>query len=129
MDIKQYDRKPFTVDAVQVTPQNVAEVAEWVGGEVVTVPTRMVGTTVDMPAVKVPGKGEKGKDETAQVGSYIVGRKGSFRVYKIQAFEATFEPHVEPENVDGKWDEDDGSTDFVDREIENLTEEQVQSQL
>ena len=34
MEIIKFNRKPFVVDGVEVTEDNLAEVAEWCGGEV-----------------------------------------------------------------------------------------------
>jgi hypothetical protein len=98
LELLNYDRKPFHVVTVQVTPQNAEAVAEWCGGKVVTVPTRMIGATVDMPAVELKAANGK-KAEVAEIGHWIVERKGTHRAYKPQAFGATFvrrEEKVEP---------------------------------
>lgn len=36
LEPQEYTRKTFTVEAVQVTPENIGEVATWCGGEVKT---------------------------------------------------------------------------------------------
>lgn len=124
MDINLFDRKPFTVEAVQVTPQNAEAVAEWCGGRVEMVPTPMMGTKMDLPAVVVPGKGST-REETAQVGSWVVKRKNIFRMYKRQAFESSFQLRVAPEASKPEVEE----ASFTDAELSNVTDDQVSSTL
>jgi hypothetical protein len=95
MELKSYDRKPFSVTAVQVTLQNVDEVAKWCKGEVVMVPTKFAGTVADLPTVKLPGNTNKGMAYTATLGCYVVELRGSFRVYKEASFLDTFVEKVE----------------------------------
>lgn len=92
METKQYTRKPFPVAAVQVTLQNIEEVAEWCKGTIEQVPTKMMGTTTDLPVIRLKGQGEnRGKDFVAALGCWVVELKGSFRSYKPAQFEASFE--------------------------------------
>jgi hypothetical protein len=128
MDIKKYDRKPFTVEAVQVTPQNAEKVAEWCGGRVEMVSTPMMGTRMDLPAVVVPGKGSN-KDEIAQVGSWVVVRKNTARMYKRQAFESSFQPSVEQIEVTPMTQPEGAEEIWVDPELSNVSDDQVSSQL
>lgn len=98
MDIKQFTRKPFPVNAVQVTLQNVDEVAQWCGGDVALRPTKMMGTYTDLPVILLKGQGEnRGKDFEAALGCWIVELKGSFRSYKPQQFESSFDEYVDQE--------------------------------
>jgi hypothetical protein len=110
MDIKQYTRKPFPVAAVQVSLQNIQEIAEWCRGTVEQVSTRMLGTETFLPAIKIQGQGEnRGKEFTATLGCWVVELKGSYRVYKPQQFEATFdELEVEEASVEYIHDVVDG---------------------
>lgn len=92
MQIEKYDRKPFSVEAVRVDFNNVHEVAAWCKGKVVGQKTKMMGVQTEVPAVEVQGQGDnRGKTFVASLGCYIVELKGSFRVYKPQQFEASFE--------------------------------------
>jgi hypothetical protein len=92
MDTQQYTRKPFPVTAVQVTLQNIDEVAEWSKGTIEQVSTKMLGTETPLPVIKIQGQGDnRGKEFTATLGCYVVELKGSFRVYKPAQFDASFE--------------------------------------
>jgi hypothetical protein len=92
MQIEKYDRKPFSVDAVQVRFDNIAEIAEWCKGEIITQKTKMLGVETDVPAIRVAGQGDnRGKYFVASLGCYVVELKGSFRVYKPAQFDASFE--------------------------------------
>lgn len=94
MELVEFSRKPFVVNAVQVTLENVADVAEWCKGTVGQSSYKMVGTETQLPCVKIPGQGNyKGQEFTALLGYWIVERKGSFRVYKPAQFESTFEQY------------------------------------
>lgn len=95
MEIKQFTRKPFPVNAIQVTLQNVDDVAKWSGGTVELRPTKMMGTYTDLPVILLQGQGEnRGKDFEAALGCWIVELKGSFRSYKPQQFEASFDEFI-----------------------------------
>ena len=92
METTQYTRKPFPVSAVQVTLQNIDQVAEWCHGSVELVNTRMLGTETPLPVIKIQGQGDnRGKTFTAALGCYVVEQKGSFRVYKPAQFDASFD--------------------------------------
>lgn len=94
METKQYTRKPFPVSAIQVTLQNIEKVAEWCKGTVEYRPTKMLGTTTDLPVIKIKGQDNSSgrvRDAEAALGCYIVELKGSFRVYKPVQFEASFD--------------------------------------
>jgi hypothetical protein len=92
MDTQQYTRKPFPVTAVQVTLQNIDEVAEWSKGTIEQVSTKMLGTETPLPVIKIQSQGDnRGKEFTATLGCYVVELKGSFRVYKPAQFDASFE--------------------------------------
>src|SRR5688500_6098393 len=100
MQIEKYDRKPFSVDAVQVRFDNIAEIAEWCKGEIITQKTKMLGVETDVPAIRVAGQGDnRGKYFVASLGCYVVELKGSFRVYKPAQFDASFERAVEVETL------------------------------
>lgn len=94
MDTKQYTRKPFPVSAVQITLQNIEEVAKWCGGTIEQRPTKMLGTTTDLPIIRL--KGARDKDFEAFLGCWIVELNGSFRGYKPIQFDATFDEILPP---------------------------------
>lgn len=93
MDVKEYTRKPFSVNAVEVTLSNYEEVAEWCGGTIEMVNTRLIGVQTKLPVVKIVEQGDKGrgKEFVASLGCYVVELKGSFRVYKPTQFNDSFE--------------------------------------
>lgn len=83
-----YGRKPFTVDAVQVTEENFEEVAEWCGGEIRTNETS--GQRKIIVPVKRP---RRANQRIARIGSWVVFSIGTigFKVYSGNAFRNTFE--------------------------------------
>lgn len=96
MDIKEYTRKTFSVNAVELSLENYQEVAKWCGGVVEMVPTRLIGVLTNLPVVKIPGQGSnKGPEPVATLGCYIVELQGSFRVYKPAQFNNSFDEKEE----------------------------------
>lgn len=94
MDMKQYFRKPFEVNAVEVTPDNAEQVAEWCGGTVALGEYKHSKYRIQLPVVKVPGTGpNKGKYVDARIGYFVVEHNRSFRVYRPKQFEETFHPY------------------------------------
>jgi hypothetical protein len=91
LQTEKYNRRPFSVEAAQVSFENYRDVAEWCKGTVVMQKTKMLGVETEVPAVRVEGQGDnRGKSFVASLGCYIVELKGSFRVYKPAQFEASF---------------------------------------
>lgn len=105
MEITEYVRKVFTVNAVKVDFENYREVAEWCKGTLDKQKTRMMGTEADLPVIKIKGVGEnRGKEFVAGIGCWVVELNGSYRVYKEPQFFASFEQTVnlEPDCPDCK---------------------------
>jgi hypothetical protein len=102
LETTEYDRKTFTVNAVELTFKNVEQVAKWCKGTVDTETTRLLGgADTELPVIKVQGQGEdKGKTLVARLGYFVVESKGRFRVYKAPQFHAAFEKHVEEPKQD-----------------------------
>lgn len=91
MELITYDRKPFSVTAVELSFENIHEVSEWCKGEVGTESTKILGTTTMLPVLHIQGMGDaRGKDFVARLGYFIVELNGSFRVYKPKQFKETF---------------------------------------
>lgn len=91
MQIEKYDRKPFSVEAVQVSFDNINQVTTWCNGTIIKQKVKMLGIETEVPAIRVEGQGDnRGKTFIANLGCYIVCLKGNFRVYKPAQFETTF---------------------------------------
>lgn len=81
----RYARKPFFVDAVQVTAENISEVAKWCNGDVRTDNTgaKYVKVRVHMP--KNP------RQTQAFVGDWVLFAGTGYKVYTPKAFVGSFE--------------------------------------
>lgn len=90
LNLQDATRKPFPVQFEQVTLDNIEELAAWCGGAIEQRNTRMLGTTTKLPVIILTNK-DRGRSDEAALGCYIVGFKGSYRVYKPAVFEATFD--------------------------------------
>lgn len=79
-----YVRKPFAVDALEVTEENISTVAEWCGGEV-----RQNG---ERQFIKVPVRRPLNDRQTrASVGDWVLSSGDGFKVYSKSAFYGSFE--------------------------------------
>lgn len=100
LQIKQAVRKPFPINFEQVTLENIEEVAVWCKGTVEKREQRMLGTSVELPVIKIKGQGDqRNKFFDASLGCYVVELKGSFRVYKPAQFEASFDVVPSTEDI------------------------------
>lgn len=97
LELKEFERKPFAVDAVEVTLENIEEVATWCKGTLDSQETKMLGTTVRLPVIKLQGQGkDKEKVFTVNIGCFVVDHKGSFRMYKPAQFHQMFQEKRKP---------------------------------
>lgn len=94
-EIKVYVKRPLQVNAVQVTADNMAEVAAWCKGEI-RICTRRPGKLQDVeyPYIKVPVlKPLTEKHTWARVGDWVLQNRQdetSFKVYSQGAFRHDF---------------------------------------
>jgi hypothetical protein len=75
---KPFSRKSFDVDAVQITKENMEEVARWCHGTVVN---------PDVGRSYVSLKAGRGYE-----GDWACSKKGNFRLYNRRAFDENFTP-------------------------------------
>lgn len=88
-----YVRKPFEVEAVQVTEDNIGDVADWCDGE-------LRSTAENIPFVKVKVHRPLTTRQTrAFVGDWILYAGRGFKVYTTKAFETSFEKADEGEVI------------------------------
>lgn len=89
MDTKKYERKPFYIDAVQVTDENIQEVAEWCHGLL----HHIDGDDPKSLFIKVDVKNPLSSRQTqAFAGDWVLSSKSGFKVYTDRAFKANFIP-------------------------------------
>lgn len=88
----RYSKKIFYVEAVQVTEENMAQIAEWCAGELM----HTKQNTPPSPFIKVPVAYPKNDRQTrAFINDYVVKADNNhFRVYPQRAFLCAFEPTV-----------------------------------
>jgi hypothetical protein len=87
----KYMRKPFEVDAVQVTVTNLAEVAEWCQGEVLaegTPPAQYVKVNVERVL--------NDRQTKAFIGDWVLYAGQGFKVYTDRAFKKSFQAVTVP---------------------------------
>ena len=102
---EKYSRKAFEVEAVEVTPQNIHEVAQWCGGEVKQSDTSKDGGREGFQEyIKVQVKRPLSDRQTrAYYGDWVLLAKAGagdagpagFKVYTPKAFTSSFEKKVD----------------------------------
>lgn len=88
METQKYIRKPFEVEAVQVTEENIEAVAEWCDGK--------IEFETDVPGskqlIRVKVKHPLNARQTkAYVGDWVLKAGEGFKVYNQVAFDKSFE--------------------------------------
>lgn len=91
MTPEKFVRKPFFVDAVKVTEENLDAVAKWCGGVVKTVAAS--GERKEASYIKVDVQRPLHENQTkAFPGSWVLASGSNFKVYTNKAFRASFDP-------------------------------------
>lgn len=83
---EKFARKPFYVDVVRVTAENIEAVAEWAMGDV------RISAENGEPYIKVRVQRPLNERQTqAFVGDYVLYASTGFKVYNADAFAKSFE--------------------------------------
>lgn len=88
MIVNKYARKPFYVEAVQVTAENIQEVAKWCSGQVYHVAEANGDHTFIKVKVKRPLSARQTK---AFVGDWVLKAGTGYKVYTSDAFDKSFD--------------------------------------
>lgn len=96
MEIKLFSRKPLVVEAIQVSADNMDDIASWCGGEVLTHEPKVhagVGTPPTKKYVRVNVLHPLNKKQTrAYVGDWVLKSGQGFKIYANNAFVKGFIP-------------------------------------
>ena len=85
-----FERLPFTVEAIRLTPENMTAVAKWCGGQI-----RTSGKRGIQKYIKVDVKRALTDRQTmAYVGDWVLRAGSGFKVYTPKAFDASFKKQV-----------------------------------
>lgn len=87
---ERYVRKPFEIDAVQVTRENIHDVAKWCDGDLHLVRPVDDDTAADFIKVNV-NRPLNERQTKAFVGDWVLRMGTSFKVYTDHAFTKSFE--------------------------------------
>lgn len=90
IETQKYARKPFNVDAVQVTLDNMEEVAKWCQGEVRTEPGQPEADNVPYIHVRVHRPLNE-RQTKAYIGDWVLYAGTGYKVYTSKAFNNAFE--------------------------------------
>lgn len=84
---ESYRRKPLEVEAVQVTSENLYEVAEWCGGAVHTIKTgEETKVFINVPVIN----SNRNPQFRASIGSWVLSSESGFKVYSERSFNNAF---------------------------------------
>lgn len=85
MKTHKFARKPFYVDAVRISEENMEEVAQWCKGEIQVDPQE--GRHIKVRVLRPMNE----RQTTAFVGDWILDGGTGFKVYTAKAFDKSFE--------------------------------------
>lgn len=91
----KYTRKPFIIEAVQVTEENMADVATWCKGEILSTNSQIAQGLHKDPErfIKVDVQNPMNERQTrAFVGDWVLFANQGFKVYTDRAFQRSFDP-------------------------------------
>lgn len=84
IETSKYTRKPFEVEAIQVTAENMDEVAQWCGGTVTTEgDTKFIKVEIDRVLNE--------RQTKAFIGDWVLKQNDSYKIYTSKAFRKSFE--------------------------------------
>lgn len=86
MQTRKFTRKPFEVEAVQVTEDNYEEVAKWCQGEVVI--NEKEGDHIKVRVLRVLND----RQTKAFIGDWVLYAGTGYKVYTANAFKNSFDP-------------------------------------
>lgn len=94
-----YFRKPVPVKVLQVTDENMRDVARWCGGKIQTAKKRGDKPAASYIQVQVL-RAMNARHTRAFVGDWVLFMEGSgFKVFPDDAFQKSYEPQKKPETV------------------------------
>lgn len=83
-----YIRKPLLVEGVQVSANNMVEVADWCGGEITSTPSKRAFIKLQIKPSPMT------RQSMAFAGDWVLKSDMGFKIYSKRAFERTFEAHL-----------------------------------
>lgn len=89
METQKFTRKPFEIDAVQVTPENLEEVAAWCQGEI------LAGESEDTAQRHIKVRVHRplnDRQTKAYPGDWVLYAGKGYKVYTDKAFKTSFQP-------------------------------------
>lgn len=101
---QKYVRKPFEVEAVEVTAENMQDVALWCGGTVLDLEDGMRSASLSQQYIKVQVKKPLSERQTrAHIGDWVLlattsdrdNGPAGFKVYTPKAFDSSFQKQVD----------------------------------
>ena len=90
LDIKKAFRQPFEVAAVQVTPENMEELAKWCGGKILEDDVKGEQLSRSYIKVNTPNPTSE-RQKRAYMGDWILKSKQNFKIFTRSAFQKNFE--------------------------------------
>lgn len=88
--VEVWQRKPFFVEAVQVTEENIEAIAEWCNGRLTPIKNEGAGNTVCFIKVNVKNP-MTARQTKAFVNDWVLRSGDSFKVYKHESFLKVFD--------------------------------------
>lgn len=90
LEFKKAIRIPFEVNAIQVTPTNMEEVAKWCGGKILEDPNKGEQMSRKYIYVNTPNPPSE-RQKHAYLGDWVLKLNKNFKVFTKSAFDKNFQ--------------------------------------
>lgn len=90
METVKCERIPFEVESVQVTEENMSEVAEWCNGEIVEATRQFPRPNIKVDVLHPAHE----RQRRAFVGDHVLRTEKGFKIYNDRAYHECFRPVV-----------------------------------
>ena len=123
LNIEHFERLPFIIQAIQVTPDNIYQVAKWCRGRV-----KSEGKRGIKKYIKVEVKRALNDRQTmAYIGDWVLKAGSGYKVYTPKAFETSFRKVTEHmvATVKNMVDREKAEDDAEDEQFDSTTEDSL----
>jgi hypothetical protein len=123
LKIEHFERLPFTIQAIQVTPENIHQVAKWCRGRVKSEGKRGLKKYIQVEVKRALNE----RQTKAYIGDWVLKAGSGFKVYTPKAFETSFRKVTEHmvKTVKNMVDREKAENDLEDDQVDSTTEDSL----
>lgn len=123
LNIQEFERLPFSVQAVEVTAENMKQVAKWCGGEIKSAGRRGIQKFIWIEVKRALNDRQK----SAYIGDWVLRAGSGYKVYTPKAFSESFRNKTEHmvETVGNMLDREKAEDKLEDDQFDSKTPDEL----